>query len=393
MFKILHTSDWHLGKKLFKADRLEEHEYFLNWLSEYIQEEQVNLLLVAGDIFDSPNPSNQSLKLFYDFIFKLGKIDGLQTVIIPGNHDSTSLFEVPKDFFALHNCYIYPRLEKDLAKLEHYIKHDGHNIGIKLLPYFRNYELLNHLNTDAEHAEIESFFKNFFSEWQGGEPDTKILMSHHSFGNYTASGSEHAIFLSGLDRFPLEWVRDTFDYVALGHIHKKQTLNQDPVIIYPGSPIPLRFSEHNQKYVSLLTETDNKKLVQKDIRIPLKKHLIQLNTTQEHYEQDINGVLAKSVEDDKDFLLEVIIEMDSPKAGIADHIRELITDSKIVLVSFIPKLLGQSEKNVDYGQINQLDLNELFERYYAYKFDVEEVPKTVLDSFHELLSEVNGEDT
>jgi exonuclease SbcD len=123
-FKIFHTSDWHLGKKLFKADRIEEHTQFLEWTYQFLISEKINLLIIAGDVFDVPNPPNVAQQLFYDFIFKIGKIPNFQSIVITGNHDSSSLFEIPKSFFQKHNCHIYTKLENDLSKLEHYIEYN-----------------------------------------------------------------------------------------------------------------------------------------------------------------------------------------------------------------------------------------------------------------------------
>jgi exonuclease SbcD len=391
-FKILHTSDWHLGKKLFKAERIEEHTQFLEWIYQYLLSEKINLLILAGDIFDVPSPPNSAQKLFYDFIYKIGQLPNFQSIIITGNHDSPSLFEIPKEFFKQHKCHVYTKLDKDLRNLEHYIEFQDELIGIKLLPYFRNYELINYLpetSKEDEHS-VENYFKGFFSSWER-EPDHRFLVSHHGFGKYSAAGSEHAIFLSGLDHFPMSWVENAFDYIALGHIHKKQTISKNPLTIYPGSPIPLRFSEGNKKYVSKIL-IKNKTLTQEDILIPIFKRVVQIKTNLESYESDLKSLIQDKNINEQCYL-EVIIKQDKAQAGIADKIRSIIKGHSIELISFIPVLSMTQTTQMSFAELKQLNLTELFTKYYKHKYEDQTLPDHLLTNFNNLLEEINDENS
>ena len=388
-YKIIHTSDWHLGKKLFKSERLEEQEAFLNWLHTYILAEKINLLIIAGDIYDVPSPPNSAQKMFYDFIFKLKDIKNFQSIIITGNHDSASLFNIPKEFFAENNCHICANLSSDLNDNELFIETEHGTLGLKLLPYFRNFELLKHLEQDPNEKSLESFFKKFFSTWQS-TPDHKFLVSHHGFGHYNASGSEHAIHLSGVDNFPLSWVRPYFDYVALGHIHKKQELSQTPPVIYCGSPFPLRFSESNNKFMSQI-KINNQALSYELIPIPITKRLIQLKCDFQNIENDLKQVIEKNK--NKPAYLEVIITTNKPLSGVADLIRERILETNIELLSFIPKFSSTSKQTLSLDKIQNTSLEELFEDYYKTKFENATIPDELLIEFHSLLKEVRDEDS
>lgn len=394
-FKVLHTSDWHLGKKLFKAERIEEQRKFLMWTYDFLIKEQINLLIIAGDIFDVPSPPNNAQKLFYDFIYKIGSIPNFQSIVITGNHDSPTLFEIPKHFFREHNCHVYSRLEHDLAKLEHYIQHNDKLIGVKLLPYFRNYELVNFLPKECsdelnEEQIVSTYFQNFFDSWEK-KPDYKFLVSHHGFGKYTAAGSEHAIFLSGIDHFPLSWIKNKFDYVALGHIHKKQVITKDPITVYPGSPIPLRFSEGNKKYISMVTIDENG-LSQKDQELPVFKKLHQLKTNLENYQDDLKALVAGK-EQQEEWFLEVLLNQDKTKSGVADQIRSIIKNKNIELISFIPQFSNPTEKNLSFEQLRELNLPELFSKYYKHKYQNKKVPDHIIKSFNQLLEEVKSENS
>jgi exonuclease SbcD len=388
-YKIIHTSDWHLGKKLFKSERLEEQRAFLEWLHKYIISESINLLIIAGDIYDVPSPPNSAQKMFYEFIFKLKDIKNFRSVIITGNHDSASLFGIPKDFFAENNCHICATLASDLSENELLIETKHGELGIKLLPYFRNFELLKHIDQDTDEKSLETFFRSFFSSWKS-KPKYKFLVSHHGFGHFNASGSEHAIHLSGVEHFPLSWVKPYFDYVALGHIHKKQELSQEPPIIYCGSPLPLRFSESNNKFISQIV-LNEKGLSYELIPIPITKKLIQLKTNFQNIESELAEVI-KTNENCHGYL-EVMISTDKPLSGIADLIRERLQDTNIELLSFIPKFTSTDKQALSLDKIQNTSLEELFEDYYKTKFENGKMPKELLTEFHSLLKEVRDEDS
>ncbi len=383
-FKILHTGDWHLGKRLFKESRLEEQEFFLNNIIKKIISEKINLLLIAGDIFDVPSPPNEAQRLFYNFIYQLGKIENFQTILITGNHDSQALFEIPIEFFKEHNCFIYPKLSSELSSLNHYIKWNGKTVGIKSLPYFRNFELINHID-ESDDESIKNFFCNFFNTWDES-CDFKILLSHHCFGKYSAAGSEHAIHLSGVDYFPLEWLEEKFDYVALGHIHKKQTLSKNPLSIYPGSPYPLRFSESNLKYFSQITLESNGNWNQDFTQIEPHKLLLRIKTNLINLESKLEKLISETTQ--RSFL-EVTIETERPVQGVADMIRDKLKKTQIKLLSFRAILLNEENTGQSLKKIDELNLPTLFTDYYKEKFNTQVIPKEIMDSFKELLENVS----
>ena len=94
--KIIHTADWHIGQTFFGYDRFQEHQYFLDWLTDQITTQQIDVLLISGDIFDVANPSAQAQRQFYRFLRRVTEQNpGLQIILIAGNHDSASRLETP----------------------------------------------------------------------------------------------------------------------------------------------------------------------------------------------------------------------------------------------------------------------------------------------------------
>lgn len=394
--RILHTSDWHLGKKLFKALRLPEQSEFLKWLIETIDRQKVDVLIIAGDIFDVPTPPNAAQTLFFDFIHKLKKYEDLHIIIIGGNHDSSSLLKIPEPFFKEQNCHIITGLPKNNQESDIIITKEDETVAFKALPYFRNFELLNQLAKDSEEIEqkFEIYFRNFFKNWKKPlqKKDKRILIAHHVFGNYEMSGSEHAIHLSGIDHFPLNWVKEYFEYVALGHIHKKMELSQSPPIIYPGSPIPMRFSEKSKKYVSLI-ETKSEKLEFELISVPVFRSLKQVRANLDNYHDKLYGLIEEHKDDKLTAFLEIHIELDAPSKGLADKIRETLQGSNIELLSYIPHTKREEKNNISSELVSKLDITELFTRYYQQSYSQDEVPQEMSNNFYELLEDIRREDT
>ncbi|MCO4755884.1 MAG: exonuclease subunit SbcD, partial [Bacteriovoracaceae bacterium] len=245
-----------MGKRLYRKDREQEHLLFLQWLVGYLKQEQADVLVIAGDIFDSPTPPHSSLKHYYDFLKEVNDL-GIHTVVISGNHDSQGLIAAPKNLLKDNKTHLYSRLETELDRNICKLEINEQKLWIKCLPYFRNYELIKlaqELELFDEELPREDIFKkvlkHFFDFWPEGEsPSSRMLLSHHVFGDYAATGSEHFIGLSGIESVSIDWLKGNVDYAALGHIHQFQTLSKEPMAVYTGSPIQMRFSERKQKHV------------------------------------------------------------------------------------------------------------------------------------------------
>src|SRR5690349_20203908 len=119
--RVLHTSDWHLGKRLEQCERTEEHQHFLDWLVQIIQAQNIELLIIAGDIFDTGSPSNTALKQYYDFLWQLRQTCCRDVVVIGGNHDSVSTLNAPKALLKYFNVHVVggatPTIEEEIIPI------------------------------------------------------------------------------------------------------------------------------------------------------------------------------------------------------------------------------------------------------------------------------------
>lgn len=368
--KLLHTSDWHLGKRLFKLDRAPEHELFLSWLLKTLIEEKVDVLLISGDIFDTPTPPHQSLEMFYQFLHRVSEETKTETLIIAGNHDSGLLLEAPKELLKIHRVTVWGKLSENPS--DHWKTVNG--IDICAIPFFRSYELLR----DGEGDALTQLNKYLTHDGKG----PKLLMLHHLAGIFEASGSEQVISLSGVDSIPTETLK-TFDYVALGHIHKPQRIGEN--IYYSGSPIPLRFSETLGKSVVLIEEKSGK-LESKICPIPKFRDLHIVKTNFQDFEKKLSELQKTS---DLTPMVEVQINLDSPKTGLIDQIKTILINKEMELLSYIPSYEGAEKKERKSENLFKLSPLELFQEFYSAKFPEKDgPPDDLIKDFSELLEKV-----
>lgn len=368
--RILHTSDWHLGKRLFKLDRATEHELFLNWLLETLKTEKIDLLVIAGDIFDTPTPPHQSLETFYNFLHKVSVETKTETLIIAGNHDSGLLLEAPSKLLSFHRVKVWGKLSQNPA--DHWITIK--NINVCLIPFFRSYELLPQGEGDAI-AALSKYLKP-------PKDGLNLLVLHHLAGMFEAAGSEQVINLSGVDSIPSELLKE-FHYVALGHIHKPQKISANAW--YSGSPIPLRFSETIGKKIMVIEEKDNAFTIS-ERPIPVFRNLFNVKTDEENFRNDLEKLTKET---DLTPMVEVQIKLSSPRVGLIDEMKEILQKKNMELLSFLPIYETTAPKSSKSEKLFEMSPLELFEEFYAVKFpESKELPEDLKADFSELLDKV-----
>lgn len=373
--RILHTSDWHLGKRLFKLDRTEEHEAFLNWLIGTILERQIDVLLIAGDIFDTPSPPHQSLELFYRFLHRLSSETKASTFIIAGNHDSGVLLEAPSLLLKQHRVEVWGKLSSDPQDHWKTITVGKESLELCALPFFRSFELLPQGEGDIQEALKSYLLKD--------TQTPKILMLHHLAGEFKAAGSEQVISLSGLESIPSA-LFDGFDYVALGHIHKPQKAG--PKAYYSGSPIPMRFSETNAKFVMEIEIKDEKIISIERLPIPVGRKLISLRVEESNWRDEIQKTDFSSP---LTCVVDIQMSLDAPKIGLIDEIKKALEYKGAELLSFQPQYGEDKTEDLRHERIFELSHIELFTEFYAVKYpEAPELPEELKKDFTELLDRV-----
>ena len=289
--KILHTSDWHLGHKIYNQSQQEEQILFLKWLEEYIITHKVDVLLVAGDIFDSGSPSNQSLEMYYSFLVKLTMTTCKSIIITGGNHDSPGTLNAPKHILNALSIQVVGKAPENINEEVFEICINKECIIIGAVPYLRDQDIRKALAGES-FDELNDRYKkaliNHYTELATycksiNKKNVPVIATGHLFAiGGSVSDSEQNIYVGSLGHIGANDFPAYFDYIALGHLHRSQLVANNPKIRYSGSPFILGFSELNyEKKVIIITVENNNISKIEDAIVPRFREFYKITGTKE----------------------------------------------------------------------------------------------------------------
>ncbi|MGH1832108.1 exonuclease SbcCD subunit D [Enterococcus gilvus] len=237
--KILHTADWHIGKKLHGYDLLSDQAYILDQIKKIAQEEAVDAIVIAGDLYDRSVPSEDSVRLLNQTIAEWNLTEQFPLLAISGNHDSATRLATGAPWFNQANFHLHTRLQEGLLPIE------IGNTQFYLLPYFEPVDARIYFEDSSIRTIQEAMPKVMQEIIKSFDPSKKqILVSHFFVAGSSKTDSETKIEVGGLDGINGQLLSD-FDYVALGHLHGKDALKM-PNARYSGSPLKYSLSEKDQ---------------------------------------------------------------------------------------------------------------------------------------------------
>jgi exonuclease SbcD len=287
MLTLLHTSDWHLGRRLYGKPRYDEFKQFLDWQLQTLREQKVDVLLIAGDIFDTTAPSNQAQNLYYDFLSQVCHTDCRHVIIVAGNHDSASFLEAPKQLLKAFNIHIIGSMTDtptdEVITLSD--KSGQPELIVMAVPYLRDRDVrtVGHgERLDDKERKLAQGIKAHYAQIadiamaQQAQLKAKykrtipIVATGHLFtlGGQTMEGDGvRDLYVGSLGSIGAEIFHPHIDYVALGHLHIPQAVGGQPHIRYAGSPIAMGFGEsRQQKQVHLLRFDANPDLLSQPLQ-------------------------------------------------------------------------------------------------------------------------------
>ena len=259
---ILHTSDWHLGVEMEGRRRIDESAALLHYMIQTIQQENVNTLLVSGDVFDNHAPSNQATRQYYDFLKELHQCKSIENVvIIAGNHDSPSYLEAPAGLLELLNIHVIGTInENDLEREVVPLKEDGNvKAVVCAIPYLISPGLPGKTQAEQD-AAYEQYVVNHYRRVvdlaKTKYPDVPLIAMGHFFA-VGGKGSDDTVLRGNLHSIHAEALPlGDIQYFALGHLHKPQIVNGLQHVRYAGSLMKMSFAECEKEKEFVLWDTE-----------------------------------------------------------------------------------------------------------------------------------------
>ncbi|CAM4159364.1 exonuclease subunit SbcD [Gillisia hiemivivida] len=403
--KILHTADWHIGKKLHKHDLYPDFDLFINWLCNCIQENDIELLLISGDVFDLANPSSDARKQYYKALLKLRNLD-CKIILTGGNHDSPAMLDAPGEILRELEMHVVGSLRENIEECIIPIKGKSGEteIVVAALPYLRDADLRSAADGNTYEDRLEAIrmgIQNTFfcaaEICKTKYPNIPALaMGHLYAAGVETSESERDIQIGNQAAFQASQFGDFFNYIALGHIHKPQKVNGLVPTYYSGSPIPLSFSERKDEKRVLILDS-GKSWIPESIPVPIFRKLLKisgdLNELQTKLSQLINNSSLNNLIE-----LEMIEEQyDATKLYELDKLIQNFNSPGFEIVksrvNFKNKLSGASELYAGRPQLEDLKPREVFLELLAKKPYETDISKEILGAFDELMEDLQQQET
>lgn len=403
--RLLHTSDWHLGQTLHNYERGYEHQRFLDWLLDTLVAERVDVLLVAGDVFDNANPSAASQKQLYVFLQQArARLPALQLVVVAGNHDSAGRLEAPAPLLAAHGTHVIGHLLRgengdiDLERLLLPLSGADGQVQAWCLavPFLRPGDVPKLPAGDTQDAYLGGIALLYrqltdlaLARRQPGQ--AIVAMGHcHMVGGEMSNDSERRIVIGGTEMLPSGIFDTTIAYAALGHLHKAQAVGGQEHIRYCGSPIPLSFAEVNYRHQVLCLDIDGETLQSvRVIEVPRAVPLLRVPATPAPIAEVLAQLAALDVPDapaEAQPFLEVRVRLDAPEPGLRTRIETALDGKPVRLAKIETSSAARSNapENMTLDQLGQLQPDDIFRRLYQQKY-AKEAPPELLSALAELL--------
>jgi len=406
MVKILHTSDWHIGRTLYGRKRYEEFESFLTWLSETIQQNEIDVLLVAGDVFDTSAPSNRAQELYYRFLCRVAASSCRHVVIAAGNHDSPSFLNAPKELLKALDIHVVGSStespEDEVLVLRN--EQDAPELIVCAVPYLRDRDIrvaeAGESVEDKERKLIEGIRTHYAAVAALAEQkreelgvDIPIVGTGHLFtaGGQTVDGDGvRELYVGSLAHVTAGIFPACFNYLALGHLHVPQKVNGSETIRYSGSPLPMGFGEAKQQKSVCQVEFHSTAASVQLIDVPIFQ---KLERVKGDWEGISNRIIELSATDSQGWL-EVIYDGTEVIGDLRERLEAAISGTQMEILRIknnriIERVLGQIHEE---ETLDDLNVNDVFERCLAVHDVPEEQRPELLRAYQETVSSLYEDD-
>ena len=398
--KIIHTADWHLGQTFYGHERYREHKVFLDWLCNVISEKEIDLLLIAGDVFDSPNPSAEAQRMFYTFLTKVTTAnEGLQVIVTAGNHDSAARLEAPMPMLDVFNTSVsgvvhFVNDEIEYERMIVPLKNGGCCLAV---PYLRMHDLPE---ADSYSEGVALLYNELYKRAKERDHSPIVAMGH-----LQASGAEVSVgddmeyaIIGGMEGVNAKFANEGIAYTALGHLHRAQRVGGRENVRYSGAPLPMSFAERNNKQSVTMVVLDSGECDIEKIVFDAPVKLISVPATFEPIEVLVKELaeLPDGELNESSPYLEVKVLVKGEDASLRQQIEDAVEGKAVRLTRIVTSTVAaqyeQQGATMTYDEFKRKDPVEIMQEIYKKKCKGEEMPVHLLDKLNEVIKEVRNED-
>lgn len=399
--KILHTADWHLGKRLDRFSRFNEQKEVMNELIEIADNQAVDVVLIAGDLFDNFNPTVEAVDLFFQTLVKLSNNGKRPVIAIAGNHDSPSYIDTPNSLARANGIILigFPKAVVSKFQLDAFeitksaegfveLKLNKYTYPLRILhtPYANETRLKQYFGEEKETAlnqVLAEHWKNLTDAYCD-EEGVNILMTHLYMNKVGTSileepDGEKPIKIGNADLVFSEAIPSQIQYTALGHLHAFRNIGtEEKPVVYSSSSLCYSFSEAGQKkYVSIIDAEPGKAVSYRKIEIKNGRSL-------ERKTFDSVDTMIEWLEENPNTLVELTLESDD---FLKAEDRKRIFNAHDGIIFLIPKVKSVSNSKEEKVSLNlNQDIRVLFQDYFKSKNANQEPNEDLMNLLNEILN-------
>jgi len=405
--KILHTSDWHLGRPLYGRSRHREFEEFLDWLAGFVESEGVDALFVSGDIFDTTTPGNRTQALYYRFLHRVSRSSCRHVVVTGGNHDSPTFLDAPKALLSALDVHVLGAVTGNPAD-EVLVLCDARGepeAVVCAVPYLRDRDIRTvepGESAEDKNRKLVEGVERHYAEVCRLADETRnslsmeipLIATGHLFaaGGATMDGDGvREIYVGSLARIGRTAFPEAIDYLALGHLHVAQLVGGEEHLRYSGSPIPMGFSEAGQRKVVMLVEFSGRAPVVTELAVPCFRNLERLAGSLDELSVRILGLRAAGT----GAWLEIDYLGHEPALVVQERLEEAVAGSGLEILRIrcgrnARPSLGRSG---DEETLEELDREDVFRRCLDARGTDEALRPALIECYREVLRSIDEEDS
>jgi exonuclease SbcD len=404
--RLLHTSDWHLGRALDHRKRYDEYEAFLNWLAELIESQEIDALLVAGDVFDSSTPSNRAQELYYRFLCRVAASPRRHVVVTAGNHDSPSFLDAPRELLKFLNIHVVGCASESPADEVIVIKGPDGEPGLIVcaVPYLRDRDIRTaEAGESVEDKErkivegIRTHYRMVYDAARQKQASLKrtvpiVAMGHlYTEGGRTVDGDGvRELYIGSLLHVGRDVFPEGIGYLALGHLHIPQCVGGSDFIRYSGSPLPIGFGEAAQEKSVILVEFSDEAPIVAEIPVPRFQELRTLRGDWPTLARDLEVLKGRG----SSAWLEILYEGDEAAGDLQKRLDEAVEGTGIEVLRVRNSRMLERAMSGKGGEktLDDLNVTDVFERCLDDRNVSTERRPALLSAYREIIVSLDEQD-